>query len=153
DDFFRDLWPKAKTEFSKNAILESMRGDFMLPSALSLVPSEFADTNGQPLIPFECSKFIYASPKYPTKAHTGLESLGVNLLSAEEFLDDLSNFITNYSDKFRSMSGEWHSQLSKILDPLTLNQESIISLLRFVPLQDGTWIAPQDGPLLFPLES
>lgn len=125
----------------------------MPPLALTLVTSEIADTNGQPLIPSGRSKFTYVSPKYQVEASSALESLGVKRLSAEDFLNDLSNFITNWSNEFWSMSTRWHSRLSEVLDPLTAKHEQLISSLCFVPLRDGTWIAPQAGPLLFPLAS
>ena len=153
DNFFQALWLNTKELLSKKAILESTGGNLMPPLALTLVTSEIADTNGQPLIPSGRSKFTYVSPKYQAEASSALESLGVKRLSAEDFLNDLSNFITNWSNEFWSMSTRWHSRLSEVLDPLTAKHEQLISSLCFVPLRDGTWIAPQAGPLLFPLAS
>jgi hypothetical protein len=153
DNFFQALWLNTKELLSKKAILESTGGSLTPPSALTLVTSEIADTNGQPLIPSERSKFTYVSHKYQVEASSALESLGVKRLSAEDFLNDLSNFITNWSNEFWSMSTRWHSRLSEVLDPLTAKHEQLISSLCFVPLRDRTWIAPQAGPLLFPLAS
>lgn len=78
----------------------------MFPSALVLVPIEFTNINRQPLIPSGCSKFTYVSPKYPVEISDALKSLGVKCLLAEDFLDNLSNFITDHLDEFRRISKE-----------------------------------------------
>ncbi|KAI3322975.1 hypothetical protein HD806DRAFT_94651 [Xylariaceae sp. AK1471] len=156
--FFQDVWTETLRVFSNNATIEETRGTFMLPSELWSVPLEFADTHRQgtmpePLIPPAFSKFRYVSPKYPATAKIGLESLGVKTISAQQFLEELSDFISKHSHKVWRMPKEWHSRLSGILDRLTADHKEMISSLCFVPVQDGTWIAPQCGPLLFPLEA
>lgn len=152
-DFFEGLWSNTKKLLSDKTILESAEGNLTAPSALTLVPREFAGTNCKTLIPPGHSKFTYVSAEYGIEAFDALQSLGVKRLSAEDFLHDLSNFITNWPHKFQNMHKKWHSRLSEVLDPLTAEHESLISSLHFIPLRDGTWIAPQAGPLLFPLIS
>ncbi|XTI93887.1 hypothetical protein V2W45_1473168 [Cenococcum geophilum] len=50
--------------------------------------------------------------------------------------------------KFTYVSPKYPVEISDALKSLGL-----ISSLRFIPLRDGIWIAPQAGPLLFPLVS
>ncbi|KAI0458578.1 hypothetical protein F5B21DRAFT_500471 [Xylaria acuta] len=157
DDFFQSVWTEVVRAFSRGAIIEANGGKLALPSELWLLPKKFCEstiegTTREPLIPSGFSKFTCVSPKYPSTANTGLESLGVNIFSAHQFLEDLSNFISSHPEKFQTMPRDWHSQLSGVLDSLTADYKEMIASLRFIALRDGTWIAPKDGPLLFPLQ-
>jgi hypothetical protein len=153
EDFFQHLWPKVQQLLSTKPILESMKGDKMAPSALAIVPEEFAYESGNPLIPQDFSMFTYVSQKYPAEDREALESLGVRNLTAEDFLDDLSNFIKQSAIEFQSMPCKWHSRLSQILDSLTAKYGKFISSLSIIPLRHGKWIAPYSGLLLFPFAS
>jgi hypothetical protein len=153
EDFFQHLWPKVQQLLSTRPILESVGGDKMAPSALVIVPGEFAYESGNPLIPPDFSMFTYVSQKYPAEDREALESLGVRNLTAKDFLDDLSNFIKQSATEFQSMPGKWHSRLSQILDSLTAKHGKFISSLSVIPLQHGKWIAPNAGLLLFPFAS
>jgi hypothetical protein len=152
-DFFQDLWPKTQELLSREPILESAKGKAALPPALRYVPKKLADNGGRSIIPLERSKFNYVSSNYPSEASEALESLGVKRLSAEDFLHDLSNFITAWPNDFHHMPIEWHSQLSKILDSLTSKHEQLIYSLPIIPLRDGKWVPPSTQNLLFPLKA
>ncbi|KAF4632226.1 hypothetical protein G7Y89_g5909 [Cudoniella acicularis] len=152
-DFFQDLWPNTQEVLSRERILESAKGDATVPSALRYVPKELADKRKRSLIPVSRSKFNHVSHHYPSEASEALESLGVKRLSAEDFLDDLSEFIATYPNDFQHMPNEWHSQLSNILDSLTPKHEQLISSLPIIPLRDGKWVSPCTRNLLFPLQA
>ncbi|TGJ84215.1 hypothetical protein E0Z10_g4585 [Xylaria hypoxylon] len=149
ENFFQDVWLETSKLLSQYPILESIYGTLLVPSALCLVPKEFSESNCQPLIPAEASKFTYISPSYPAEAWHALVSLGVKVLSAEDFLDNLSSFIRGWPDKFQSMPAEWHSRLARALDPLVIDYEDIIKALPFVQLRDGTLTSPDSGLILF----
>ena len=149
ENFFRDLWLETSNLLSQHPILESVQGTLSLPSALCLVPKEFAGLDGRPLIPSDASKFTYISSSYPAETWDALKSLGVKILAAEDFLDDLSHFIEAWPDRFQSIPTEWHSCLAKVLDPLVTEYEDRIMALRFIQLRDGTLVSPDSGNLLF----
>ncbi|KAI0536538.1 hypothetical protein GGR58DRAFT_514502 [Xylaria digitata] len=153
DNFFQDVWLETLKLLSQHPTLESVYGTLLVPSALLLVPKEFSDSNGQPLIPIEASKFTYISPSYPVEAWHALSSLGVKILSAEDFLDNLSSFVTGWPDKFQSMPANWHSSLARALDPLVIDHEERIKALPFIQLRDGALTSPDSGLLLFPATS
>ncbi|KAI0197267.1 hypothetical protein EV127DRAFT_329817 [Xylaria flabelliformis] len=148
DNFFQHVWSETLALLSQSPILESVHGTLVVPSSLCLVPKELADLNGQPLIPADVSKFTYISASYPVGIRHALENLGVRVLSAEDFLEDLLSFVKGFPEKFQSMPAEWHSCLARVLDPLVNNYEERIRTLPFVQLRDGTLASPKSG-LLF----
>lgn len=130
-----------------------MKGEIMVPSALTIVPEKFTYESANPLIPQDFSIFIYVSQKYPSDHWEALESLGARHLSAQDFLDDLSNFIKESPRMFQSMSWKWHSRLSQVLLSLTTNYGALVSSLCIVPLRNGNRTTPNVGLLLFPWAS
>jgi hypothetical protein len=114
---------------------------------------ELTDKEGRSLIPLEHSKFDYISDKYPNKTPEALESLGVQPISAEDFLGDLSSFITSRPNDFQNMPNEWHSRLSQILDSLTSKHKELIYTLPIIPIRGGKWVTPDARNLLFPLNA
>lgn len=155
DDFFRGLSPRVIKVLSDMNILEShpaCASGYQRPSKFRLVPSALG-RNGQafipqPIVPPERSSFRYLSSKYPAEAWKGLKSIGVKVLSPDEFLGDVSQFIRSYQTDFQSMPVEWHALLSTALDQLTTCHGSTIWNLRLAPLQDGSWVTPRDGPFI-----
>jgi hypothetical protein len=152
-DFFEDLWPKTQKLLSRQPILESAKGILVVPPALRHIPMELTDKEGRSLIPLEHSEFDYISDKYLNKTSEALESLGVQPLSAEDFLGDLSSFITARPNDFQNMPNEWHSRLSQILDSLTSKYMELIYTLPIIPLRNGKWVTPGTRNLLFPLNA
>ncbi|KAI0546337.1 hypothetical protein F4679DRAFT_416227 [Xylaria curta] len=150
ENFFQHVWSETLALLSRSPILESVHGTLVVPSSLSLVPKELAGPNGQPLIPAAVSKFTYISASYPVNIRYALENIGVRLLSAEDFLEDLFSFVKGFPEKFQSMPAEWHSCLARVLDPLVNDYEDRIMTLPFVQLRDGTLASPKSG-LLFAL--
>ncbi|KAI0865764.1 hypothetical protein F4860DRAFT_264802 [Xylaria cubensis] len=148
ENFFQHVWSETLALLSQSPILESVHGTLVVPSSLCLVPKELADPNGQPLIPADISKFRYVSASYPVDIRHALESLGVRVLSAEDFLEDLHSFVEGFPEKFQSMPADWHSYLARVLDPLVNDYEERIMTLPFVQLRDGTLASPKSG-LLF----
>jgi hypothetical protein len=108
--FFEGINAKVLDEFSGNAVIESIQGTFEAASKLWLVPRELADLPGNdnaapaPMVPPALSLVTYASLGYTATSREGLTSLGVNVLSAREFLQDVDNLISKHPDQFCSMS-------------------------------------------------
>jgi hypothetical protein len=156
-DFFRDLPLGTLLHLSQQMILESLSGALMTPSQLVYVPEEFTDNEGKPLIITQHTMTKYLSYKYSPDDWQALESLHVTRLSAENFFNDLKEFISESPIQFQGMPHPWHSRVSRALVALlahTRDLERDISVLQIVPLRDGSWISPRDGGhLLFPLTS
>ncbi|KAK3897311.1 hypothetical protein C8A05DRAFT_48025 [Staphylotrichum tortipilum] len=147
--FFKGINAEVLEQFSGTDIIESIHGTFEVASKLSLVPPQLANVTGgdnatpAPMIPAAFSQFTYASPGYPATSWASLFSFGVHMLTDQEFLQDLGNFISKHPDEFRAMPKAWHSR----------DHEKAVASLRFIPLQDGKLVASQDGPLIFPLRA
>ncbi|KAK5629125.1 hypothetical protein RRF57_004840 [Xylaria bambusicola] len=153
ENFFQDVWLETSNLLAHHPILESVHGTLSLPSMLYLVPKQLSGLKSQPLIPPDASIFTYISSNYPADTWTALENLGVKVLSATDLLDDLSNFIEKWPDRFRLMSPKWHSRLAQVLDPLVTDYEERVMSLPFIQLRDGTLVSPGSGVLLFPVTS
>lgn len=155
-DFFQDLREKTLGLLSKQPILESLGGDLMAPSELIQVPEKFTNADGKPLIPAGNTGLNYLSNQYSWDDWHSFKCLGVRFLSAEDFLDDLSVFISERPTEFQEMPHAWHSRLSTVLVSLTVDNrvhKRAISTLQIIPLRDGQWMSPDVGNLLFPLAS
>ncbi|GAW15237.1 hypothetical protein ANO14919_046460 [Xylariales sp. No.14919] len=152
DDCFKDLWQNMLRLISDQPILESLEGDLVAPSKLSFCPSDYADEDGNPLVPPTSQTLIYASPNY-SNMDSKLQQLGVHRLSDKEFLNELGEFVSTRPEMFRSMSNKWHLRLSEILDHFVKDHKNRISAWEIIPLRDGRWVSPKSGLFLFPFKS
>ncbi|KAK0730893.1 hypothetical protein B0H67DRAFT_639341 [Lasiosphaeris hirsuta] len=153
--FFRGLPLRVADLLADKQVLESQDGGgYSRPSELRLVPRSFGwEEPGRipgPIIPAGRSAFRYVSAEYPEGAWDGLVCIGVKVLTSHEFLEDVSHFIASHQPEFQSMPPQWHGRLSEALGQLTAHHRGFIESLRLVPLQDGAWVAPREGPLIIP---
>lgn len=129
----------------------------MTPSQLLYVPEGFTDSEGKPLVITQRTMTKYLSYKYSPDDWQAFESLHVARLSAENFLNDLKEFISESPVQFQCRPHHWHSRLSRALAALLVHNRDLerdISILQMVLLRDGSWISPRaGGHLLFPLTS
>ncbi len=88
--------------------------------------------------------FTYVSQHYPSEVAEALQVLGVELLSDEDFLEDLEQFTRSAPKGYRSMPGEWHSHLSEVLEGLDSKHRDFISALPLIPRGNGEWISPKE---------
>jgi hypothetical protein len=130
---------------SNAPIGENFAGNLAAPSKLKSVPVDFADDNGAPLICSSRTKSTYTSKNYSFEDVSELMRLGVESLSAEGFLADLSTLALENPHGFRQMPNAWHGRLSKALSRIICDNEKVkatVSELEIVPLYDGHWVSP-----------
>ncbi|KAJ7643247.1 hypothetical protein B0H17DRAFT_460041 [Mycena rosella] len=127
-------------------ILRSADGRLRQPSQLFVVSSDYFDDNGDSLIPEEYLRGYYLSSEYDHSDGI-LYELGVQVLSDSEFIEALSR-MSQYGIQRQSTS--WQESVSALLKRLNRQGYSWpIKALRMVPLQDGSWVAPNSGDLFF----
>ncbi|KAF9769177.1 hypothetical protein IL306_013422 [Fusarium sp. DS 682] len=154
--FFQHLAKDTIDLLSDQWILESREGKLMTPPELVLVPKRLADAEGKPFVPVGRSKLTYLSHKYPPSSKSELERLGVVALSSQGFVDDLRAFISENRTEFQQMPPKWHSQLSKVLHSLAVEDDHLrsdISSLPIIQLRDNRWVSSREEKTIFPLTS
>ncbi|KAJ7503102.1 hypothetical protein B0H11DRAFT_1987795 [Mycena galericulata] len=151
DGFFSPFKDSLMDQLRMMDILQDADGQLRCPSHLLVVPSEYCDDNGEPLIPetFLPPGHHYISSEYdPSDQHSAiLYALGVNVLSRSQFIDALSRM--NRSSAIEQQSIVWHEAVSVQLRNLKRYSKYQIMALRIVPLQDGSWVSPNSGALFF----
>lgn len=150
---FQDLGQSTLRLLAREPILKSFQGDWEPPSELTHIPSDLADAVGNSMIMPRYSLYKLISWEYKAQDVRILASLGVETLSNDGFLSDLSNFISQYPTLFQAHPMTWHSRLAQILLALCQTQKARIITLPIVRLKDGRWITPNAGQLLLPLKS
>ncbi|KAF4446705.1 putative Heterokaryon incompatibility protein [Fusarium austroafricanum] len=151
--FFQDLGQSTLRLLAKEPILKSFQGHWESPSKLTRIPKELADQEGHSMIIPRYSQYTLISQDYEPQDARTLASLGVETLSDDGFLGDLSNFISQYPTLFQAHPLKWHSRLAQILLALYQTHKAQILALPIVHLKDGRWITPHAGQLLLPLKS
>jgi len=153
DDFFGGVRERICELLSQNLVLESSHGQLVSPRDLVLVPAAFQDDKGVPLIPWRSAKSIYVSQQYPAEATDAMLVLGIRLLTPENFLLDLAQFIQLDPTGFRNMPLAWHSRLCQVLSSLDDEFSGQISALPIVALRDDRWVSLDEargGTFVFP---
>ncbi|KAI8725563.1 HET domain-containing protein [Fusarium sp. LHS14.1] len=153
--FFESLGEDILSFLSKQPILKSITGDLKPPSELTRIPLSLADTDGSSMIPRSFCPYTLVSSELSSKFTDALDGLEVKTLSSDEFLSEISYFISRFSTVFQSQPAYWHSRLASILLRLCGSPEfkTQIAELPIVLLQDGRWVTPNAGQLLLPLRS
>lgn len=126
-----------------------------VPSKLRFVPNDFTDDSGEPLICSSRTILTYLSRRYSSKDIASLVAIGVQYLSAADFLADLKLFISNDPECYHNKPNLWHSRLASTLLLILYGEEaekfkSSIFELEIVPLRDGRWVSPSHQGICLP---
>ncbi|KAM5350326.1 hypothetical protein ACJ41O_006831 [Fusarium nematophilum] len=151
--FFQNLGQAALQLLAREPILKSIHGLWEPPRALTRIPTKLADEHGNSMIPPRFSSCVLVSQEYSAQDADALAGLGVGTLSDDEFLEDMSEFVSQYSSVFQAQTPAWHSRLAQILLPLVQTHRAQILTLPIIHLRDGRWVTPDTGQLLLPLRS
>lgn len=155
-DFFEGLESAILKLLSDVPILENIEGNLTVPSKLRFLPTEFTDNNGWPLLCSNRMTPIYLSQSYLIEDVSDLRRIGVENLSAEEFLEELKFLMLNDQQGFQDRPNFWHSRLSSALSRIIHNDErrkSAVSELEIVPLRDKRWVSPAQKSICLPSPS
>jgi hypothetical protein len=133
-------------------VLESVDGQFMAPTSLMFCPPKFCDKNGRPLTATAANSYRYLSPKYEHDDQETLKAFGVNEITGEEFVRELSVVMKEDPAFVYNQSLEWHAYLARALSPLCSNEDlsSQIEVLKLIPLRDKRWASIAEGRIFFP---
>lgn len=133
---------------SRLQIVESSSEAMCYASSLAYIPPEFMDNEGLPLTYSESTASRYLSRKYLPGDILVLQTLGVQVLSTEGFLEDLKSL----EDCFQNKSADWHSQLALALLPLMTvpKYRQQIKELDLIPLRTGQWTSSTSCTVFFP---
>jgi hypothetical protein len=159
-DFFEGLEASILTLLAESPVIENFAGDLTPPSKLRIVPADFTDDNGVPLICTSHTFSTYVSQTYSVEDTPVLNRLGVQIVSAREFLADLKSLLLKNPRAFREMPSGWHARLANALTRTIYDDEDVratvlstVSELEIVHLRDGRWVSPNQDNLCFPNDS
>ncbi|KAJ7188854.1 hypothetical protein C8R46DRAFT_1055959 [Mycena filopes] len=140
--------PFAHTLLAKLKTMNVLRGaDGRLHQPSTLRVANYVNDNGRPLIEERYIPHYYLSLDYDVTDwyFPILRELGVQTLSADEFINGLSRM----SGDLPYQSTSWHEAVCAHLNTLRWNSRNAIIALPIVPLQDGSWVSLQSGDLFF----
>jgi len=135
--FFDKLKDKFLDRLKDTKILESRSGELAKPKVMMLVPEQYKDEDGTPLLTPVNDRYL--STKYDT---SHVAALVTQALDDKKFFDLLKTFVSKQTEEFRKKSDTWHGKVSTVLmtgqKHLNLNE---LLIMPIVPLDDGSWIS------------
>lgn len=144
-NFFSPFVNSLLKELRTRDLLRDADGSLREPSTLRV--AHYLDDDGDPLIAEKYIPYYYLSSSYNVSDQYFpiLRELGVQTLSADEFINGLSRM----SRRIRQKSTSWHETVCAQLNLLREDWGEEISALPIVPLQNGSWVSLDSGELLF----
>jgi hypothetical protein len=147
--FWADLPSKILAQLSGHAVIRT-RHNRLQPITDVVIPTRnFKDSNGNVLLdhvdidPFISDHYLRKDRKYLTPYGLKKMTFGVILRLLQE---DLKSPLSRMKSK--GLSDDIHSRMAKFLAQFHSFQG--LRSLDLLPLQDGTWISPNSGPVFFP---
>ncbi|THW02710.1 hypothetical protein D6D26_04062 [Aureobasidium pullulans] len=134
--FFDKMKDKFLDRMKDVKILESRAGEFAKPKVMMLVPDQYKDEVGNPLLTPTNDRYL--STKYDPNH---VSSLVTQALDGKKFFEILKNYVMKQSEEFRSRPDAWHGRVSTVLmlEQKQFNLDELL-ILPIVPLDDGLWI-------------
>ncbi|KAL9617651.1 MAG: hypothetical protein Q9160_007568 [Pyrenula sp. 1 TL-2023] len=144
--FWQSLYKGIQNSLSNANILESMQGDYKIPSALRILPSIF-EHDESPLFPDNADD-IYISNEYDESHLEILRELGLRDITIGEMLIRLQEDINGNQQSYLRgtyQDDDWHTAFMTLLDDLLQdrNAKNTLWKLPIVPLSTSEWVAPQ----------
>ncbi|KAK4168246.1 hypothetical protein QBC43DRAFT_296909 [Cladorrhinum sp. PSN259] len=152
-DNFKEVEEATMRKLSASPILEALSGGLERPSDTLFIPEEFRDDIGVPFTLGASSQHRYLSPKYIIEDLPVLQRLEVQEMTVEMFLQHLQLCLSQDNRYAQDQSRSWHSCVARCLMVIIAKDRSLLRTLKtipLIPLQDGRWVRPDIGTLLFP---
>ncbi|KAK6007550.1 hypothetical protein QM012_004364 [Aureobasidium pullulans] len=134
--FFDKMKDKFLDRVKDVKVLESRSGELAKPKVMMLVPDQYKDADGIPLLTPANDRYL--STKYNT-SHVSL--LVTQALDDDKFFELLKTYISKQAEDFRNKSDAWHGKVSSVI--MAGQKQFNIDELRtmsVVALDDGSWI-------------
>jgi hypothetical protein len=132
--FFDKIKDKFLDRVKDVQILESRSDELTKPKVMMLVPDQYKDEDGAPLLTPVNDRYL--STKYDTSQ---VSSLVVRALDDKKFFEMLKTFVSKQAEDFRRKSDAWHGKVSTVL---MVGQKNFnldeLSVMPIVPLDDGS---------------
>ncbi|KAI4721056.1 hypothetical protein E4T48_02728 [Aureobasidium sp. EXF-10727] len=118
-------------------ILESRSGELAKPKVMMLVPDQYKDEDGIPLLTPANDRYL--STKYDT---SHVSPLVTQALDDKKFFDMLKTYVSKQAEEFRNKSDAWHGKVCTVLmaGQKQFNLDELL-IMPVVPLDDGPWIS------------
>ncbi|KAJ5189913.1 hypothetical protein N7472_008927 [Penicillium cf. griseofulvum] len=148
--FWADLPSKILEQLSQHAVIRT-RHNRLQPIADVVIPTpDFKDSDGNVLLDHpDIDPFI--SDHYSSNDRNYLTPYGLGRLTIGIVLSLLRKDLNSPLSRMKStdLSEDIHSRMAKLLARFASSSQTLRSL-DLLPLQNGTWISPNSGPVFFP---
>ncbi|KAJ5511786.1 hypothetical protein N7453_003889 [Penicillium expansum] len=148
--FWADLPSKILAQLSRHAVIRT-RHNRLQPIADVVIPTlDFKDSDGNVLLDHpDIDPFI--SDHYSRNDRNHLTPYGLGFMTVREVLSLLRKDLNSPLSRMKStdLSEDCHSRMAKLLARFASSNQSLRSL-DLLPLQNGTWVSPNSGPVFFP---
>jgi hypothetical protein len=129
-----------------------------LISQLKIVPSDFRDSHGEPLVPdLPEEKEMYLDPEYSFREYNALpklKTLGLRIMSIHDCIERIGRDAMSSTSKMKSADDDWCERIAHIL--LVVFEKShlktkipYLKSLPLIPLGDQRWTSITDGAVFF----
>ena len=154
NDYFAETKDQILALMGEESLILSESRQMARLAMLRSIPDQFRFVDGLPFTLCAGTEGRYLSREYAIEDLPRLQSLGLNPISLEEFLNDLKIFI-ECNDGIDDKPPEWHSTLAgTLVHEQGLEQHrTLLRSLPIIPLQDGRWISTDKGTIFFPSNS
>ncbi|KAG9198551.1 hypothetical protein G6514_009853 [Epicoccum nigrum] len=148
--FFEPAIASILSRVKESPVFESFVGNMVLPTSLAHVPADFC-ADGEPFTLCKTTQDRYLSSRYAIWVMEAMKSVGVQQLTARQFLEDLATMLATDAGYFQQKSSQWHTKLAATLLRLSTDADlmSLVQNLAIIPLNDGTWVAARDSNIFF----
>lgn len=134
--FFDKLKDRVVDRVRDDKILEARSGELAKPKVMMLVPDQYKDQDGEPLLTPANDRYL--STKYNSKH---VSALVTQALDGKKFFDLLKSYVTKQTGSFHDKPGSWHARVCTVLlaERKQFNLDEILTL-PVVPLDGGSWV-------------
>lgn len=147
--FWAELPSKILAQLSRHAVIRTQHNRLQ-PIADVVIPTlDFKDSDGNVLLDHpDIDPFI--SNHYSTNDRNHLTPYGLGRMTLNIVLSLLQKDLNSPLSRMKStdLSEDIHSRMAKLLARFASNK--ILRSLDLLPLQNGTWVSPNSGPVFFP---
>ncbi|CAH0037964.1 unnamed protein product [Clonostachys solani] len=145
--FFWTFGYDMKYKLRESPIVETAKGEMVTPLLARYVPPPLRDQDNTPLTLGPLTESKYLSKHYSDSDWKFLQSLHVQKLPDEDFLDDLHQLLS-HGNCAAEKPELWHVQIAKVL--IGFHQyKNKIKKLPLIPVNGGGWVSASTGNVFF----
>ena len=159
DDFWGRLQTQIVSALSSRRVFFSKGGACLKANQLRIVPSQYRDADGQPLIPdLVQEQSAYISEDYDSTLDIPvLRRMRTSTLSIQDFLDRIARDLDRQHPRMHTLppqqAADWHTRVAdRLISAIDVDSRNCAFLKRLpiVPLNNGRWVRSFNASIFLP---